>query len=406
MRKFFQFLLVGLLVCTVVFANDDDLVREAVEGTLEQAKLALPAHELQGKAIAVLPFIQDKTGILAGRVKSMLSSAGLLCVEGKEDPMWDEIIKEMAWDERKDDILDPATLLKFGRLKSAKVLVYGMVTALDNTKERIYVEIDLHATEIETRRHIWGGTFAKRIYKSPDVRGLVDIPVELRGALRKVFENAKATLGEGTAAAKLGKTRTIAILPLAGDIDSYATGMATSMLTETSFTPKNYRIASVQQLRGLAREGHFDADAFLYGAVRDLSERVNEVILDSEKSQKITRSTLNAEIQLFIEDAKGGDVLWSRTLTVAEPRQTSVLLTEAEMTAERERQERERQAQREIDKRKQKEKIEDLPDDIKVEVVDNWKSILKWIGIVLGGIIVLVIILVILKGLLGNVFIR
>ncbi|MBQ7178053.1 MAG: hypothetical protein IJS08_11625 [Victivallales bacterium] len=406
MRKFFYFLLGLLLVCTVVIADDRDLEREALEAALLQAENALPLQDLQGKTIAVLPFLQDKSGILDGRMKNMLTSAGLLCVEGKEDPMWNEIIKEIAWNERKDDILDPATLQKFGRLKAAQVLLYGMVTAIDNTKERIYVEIDLHATEIETRRHIWGGTFARRIYKSPAVHGIVDITPELREILKNLFEDGKKSLKDSTTAAKLGKTRTVAVLPLAGDIDAYITGLATAMLTETLYTPKNYRISSVQQLRGLAREGRFDADAFMYGAVRDLSEQVSEVILDSEKSQKIIRYILSAEIQLFIEDPRSGDVLWSRTLSVMEPRQGSTTLTEEEMTAERERLERERLAKREIEKRKQKEKIDDLPDDIKAEVASNWKSILKWIGIVLGGIILLVLILVIVKGLLRNVFIR
>ncbi|MBO4511255.1 MAG: hypothetical protein J5746_00670 [Victivallales bacterium] len=406
MKRILFFALSLMLLCVGLRADDSEYMRDALNGALEEAKAAIPQGAFRGKAVAVLPFLQDSTGILTGRVKNMLTSAGLVCLEGKEDPMWDEIIKEVAWNERKDDILDPATLLKFGKLKSAQVLVYGMVTALDANSERVYAEIDIHATELATRRHLWGGTFARRIYKDSKLQGIVSITPELRQLLKKGFEEGKASLREPAVAARMTKVRSVAVVDLAGDIDKYMTGLAVGMLTETSYTPKHNRISSVQQFRGLIREGHCDADAFLYGAVRDLSQRVVEVILDSEKRQKIVRSTLNAEVQLFIEDVREGTVLWSRTISVSEPLQTTQLLTEEEMTSERERIERERQAEREIEKRKQKEKIEDVPDNIKAEVADNWKSILKWIGIGIGAVVVLVVLLVIFKVIMSNVFIR
>ncbi|MBQ9447858.1 MAG: hypothetical protein IJU61_14755 [Victivallales bacterium] len=404
MKKWF--LVVTIMMACGVWAADSDLTRQALDGALEAAKAALPMAELQGKAVAVLPFQKDSTGTMTGKVKNLLTSAGLVCLEGKEDPMWDEIIKEVAWNERKNDILDPATLLKFGKLKSAQVLVYGKISALDVKDDRVYAEIELHATELATRRHLWGGTFAKRVYSSPNLRGLVDLSPEIRQLLKKSFDESKASIKEAGAAARLANVKTVAVVPLAGDVDEYMTGLAIGMLTDTTHTPRNPRIPSVSQLRAFAKDGLAETDAMLYGAVRDLSERIVDVSLDAEKRQKVTRKTVNAEIQLFVEDMKNGDILWSKTVAIAEPQVDTVSLTEAEMVAERDRLERERQAKREQEKKLKKEKLEDIPDDIKGEVADNWKSILKWIGIGIGGVVSLFVVLAILKGLLGNVFIK
>ena len=420
--------MIMMAVCSALCAADMDLKRQALDGALELAKAALPVAELQGKALAVLPFKDGSTGELTGKVKNLLTSAGLKCLEGKDDPMWDEIIKEIAWNERKEPMLDSTTLLKFGKLQSVQALAYGKVSALEGKDDRAYAEIELHITEIETRRHLWGGTYAKRVYAAGSLHGLVDLPQNMRELLKKSFEEAKASMQEAGAAARLANVKTVAVVPLAGDVDEYITGLAVEMLTKTAHTPRNLRIPSVSQLRMFVKDGMADVDAMLYGAIRDLSECVVETKLDTEKHKKITRSEVNVEVQLFVEDMKNGDILWSRTIAVSEPKEETVTLTEKEMNDERERLERERAAERERLERERaaelerlkrehaaerewkkthtQEKLEDIPEEIKAEVADNWKSILKKIGIGICFIIGIGVIVAIIKGILGNVFIR
>ena len=245
----------------------------------------------------------------------------------------------------------------------------------------------------------------------------MDLPQNMRELLKKSFEEAKASMQEAGAAARLANVKTVAVVPLAGDVDEYITGLAVEMLTKTAHTPRNLRIPSVSQLRMFVKDGMADVDAMLYGAIRDLSECVVETKLDTEKHKKITRSEVNVEVQLFVEDMKNGDILWSRTIAVSEPKEETVTLTEKEMNDERERLERERAAElerlkrehaaeREWKKTHTQEKLEDIPEEIKAEVADNWKSILKKIGIGICFIIGIGVIVAIIKGILGNVFIR
>ncbi len=301
--------------------NDD--VRQAVYGALDQAKAALAAAPFQGKTVAILPIGGDSGALLAGRLKNMLTQLGFACVEGKDDPMCEQILKEVAWDERKDDILDPATLVKFGKLKAAQILLYGKINVISRTEDRIYAELELHATDIATKQHIWGGNFAYRFYKGKDIQGIVSLDNSLRQLLKKNFEQAKASLSAPEYASRLSGVKTATVIPLSGDIDSYLTGLAIEMLTQTSHTPKNPAIPSLSQVRSFIRDGQLQSDAIFYGAVRDLSRKATPALdTRTEKAFEV-----NADIQLFLENVKTGEILWSKTITISAPEMEKKVLT-------------------------------------------------------------------------------
>lgn len=371
----------------------DDDARQAVYGALDQAKSALAAAPFGNRTIAVLPLPGDTSGVIAGRLKSLLTEAGFSCVEGRNDPMWQSIVDEIAWDERKDDILDPATLVKFGQLKGVQILLYGKVCVLDRNPDRVYAEIELHATDLATRQHIWGGNFACRFYTGKDVQGVVALDPQVRMLLKKNFEEAKQSLLAPEYAAKLAQVKTVTVIPLAGDIDRYMSGLAVEMLTQTSHLPKNPQIPSLAQVRGFIRDGQLGSDAIFYGAVRDLSRRPkSEKIVDGNK---ISTYTLDTDIQLFLEDAKTGNVLWSKTITLSD-----------EQTEERQLTPEERKAARELKQQLRQEKLSDMPEQWKEDVADNWKSYLMWGGIIVGGIVLLVILIAVIKGIISNFSIR
>lgn len=348
----------------------DDDMRQAFYGAAEQAKAALKTAPFGHKNIAILPIHGDYNSLLMGRLKNMLTECGFSCVEGKEDPMWNEIIKEIAWDERKEDILDAETIVKFGKLKAAQILLYGKVCVYDQNEERIYMEIELHATDINTKQHIWGGNFAYRFYKGNDIRGIISLDTELRLLLKKNFEEAKNSLQTPVFAEKLKNINTITVIPLAGDIDQYMTGLAIEMLAQTKHSPKNPQIPSLSQIRAFARDGYVQSDAVFYGAIRDLHQ---DQIEESETPDKKVISSYNvyADIQLFAEDVKTGVILWSKTITLKEK-----VSKERPMTKE------------EIE-RVRTNKVEDIPGAVQEDIIDNW----KFYAMLLGGFVCFILML-------------
>lgn len=300
------FLAAGLGCCLAAHAQFTEPARQALRLAADDLRDALRQSTLpKTETLAILPVQGDRDAYAIGLIKNAATEAGLTCVEGKEDPFWDEVVKEVEWDERKDDILDGATLAKFGRLKAAKLLLYGAVRGAGDTGNRGYAELEVHVSAIETKQHLWGKVFARRFYRPGEVTGLVDIDPDVRQILRQAFDATQTRL---KSAEKLQGIRNIAIVPLAGDLDGFVTGLAENMLSGTQFFPKHLDFLTLGEARAYLRDNPAAADAVLSGALRDLSrKKLNEYPTG-------TNYEVSASVQLTIQSAKTGDVLWSDTI--------------------------------------------------------------------------------------------
>lgn len=254
---------------------------------------------------------------MAGLLQNAATAAGKTCVVAKHDPAFAAILAEMEWDARKADILDPGTIDRFGALKSAQVLLSANVTVAQKTANGddvrcVFVEVELHAIEIATKKHLWGGVFAKRRYIPGNGAESVDvseIPLKLREAMQ---EKLRSRIAESIAASgKLGAVKTVAILPVSADTRSYIGDLARDAVSRTRLTPKNLDILTLAEARHAMRDSEA-ADAIMYGSLRDLS-----VSRDDEDPVSEVRS-YNCEVQLCIEDAKTREQLWSETFLVSE----------------------------------------------------------------------------------------
>ena len=312
MKKIFTAFVIGAALVGAARAGiaADELVALALKDAMGDAKasLAATAKIPSDKAVAVLPFADDKSGHVVALLKNVLTDVGKTCVEGKEDPMWDAILKEIEWDERKEDILDAATLDKFGKLKSAQYLMYGNVRRLAATERYVLVEIELHVSCISTKQHVWGGTFVRR-HHAPgnDPDGAVSIPDEVRQA---VIAGIRAEIGKSLAkSAKLGAVKRVAMLPIAGDVDQYGEGLFRDVLTASSVTPVNLDVVTRAEARFALREGPGTADAIAYGALRDMGATLKETQATGERTY-----SARMEMQLWIEKGATREILWSDTV--------------------------------------------------------------------------------------------
>lgn len=278
-------------------------VRQALRLCTADIQAALAQSGIPRDAtIAILPIKRDVEDYTIGILKIAATGAGLQAVEGKEDPFVQEVFKEIEWDERKEDILDAATLAKFGSLKAPKLLMYGVVREATGGNGRGYAEIEVHVSAIETKQHLWGQVFARRFYNAPDLVGLVEMDPDVRKLIRDSFERGATAL---KGASKLKDIRTIAIVPLAGDMDRFVTGLAESMISKTQFTPRQLDTGTLGEARTLLGDDPQAADAILYGAVRDLSRK-----LLNRYPDRVEYETTSA-VQLTIQEVKTGNVLWS-----------------------------------------------------------------------------------------------
>ena len=147
--------------------------------------------------ISALPFPGDRDRYLEGLLKNAVTAAGLNYVEGRGDPMWDAIVNEIIWDWRKTDVLDEATLTKFGRLQAARRLLYGHLIIERDEDDEIRAELWLHISSVETKQHLWGRTFVKKPGQQLWFSGgsgsrIVDFPIVLADAQLRVVVRSVA----------------------------------------------------------------------------------------------------------------------------------------------------------------------------------------------------------------------
>jgi len=294
-----------------VGADIEEMATLALKDAVSEAQASLAASKAipAGQAIAILPtFGGNGEGQIMGLLKNAITAAGKTCVEGKEDPMWDEILKEIAWDERKEDILDAKTLDKLGKLKSAQYLMYGCLRRHAASKRYVMLELELHVSCIATKQHVWGGTFVKRHYAANEIKpGQINIPTKVRVALidglrRKIG----ASLGRSS---RLESVKRVALMPVFGDIDNYAEGLFRDVLTQSAVTPVNLDVTTRGEARFLMREGVDKADAFAYAVLRDIDIELEETRMDGTKKCQVLM-----EMQLWIENGVNREIVWSDTV--------------------------------------------------------------------------------------------
>lgn len=310
MKKINRWVVVAVVLGCVIWVPGafgfNSEVRQALQMAAEDVQAQLAESRLpRNQAISVLPLGGDSGRYVEGLLKNAVTASGLMYVEGREDPFWDQIMAEVEWDERKDDMLDPDTLTRFGRLKSSQLLLYGNVREARQDGQKVFVEIELHLSSIETKQHLWGTVVTRRFYLPGPVEGIVALDPHVRNVLNLTIAKGLDSL---QGAGKLGGVQTVAVVPLAGDIDRYVTQRATDILSRTHINPMNLDVRTLGEARQLLRDRPERADAVLYGALRDLSKRLlrEEILQDTYE--------VSAEVQLTIQSASTGEILWSDTL--------------------------------------------------------------------------------------------
>lgn len=296
-----------LTALQVAFAQTDSAhLRDAIRNAAASATASLAAANCTaGQTIALLPLGNDPAAVLAGALKADLSTRNLTCVEAKEDPFFVEIMTQIEWNERKEDMLDANTITPFGKLQTGQLLLYGWMRQAEVSARHAYAEIELHLSSIATNQHLWGGTFTGRAYLDQGVTGIINLDEYTREVLSSIFTDAENSLSAST---KTGKIKRVAIVPLAGDIDRYATLLAEKMFSShASISPANVAVNTLAEAIELLKTKPETADAILYGAVRDLSTyRVKEDAIRGDTYR------YNAEVQLRIQ-TPDGEILWSDT---------------------------------------------------------------------------------------------
>lgn len=155
----------ALLVCVALASPAEAGRRQARSRAIENAA-DKTAGELDAeprfegvKNIAVAPIFDDDEGELAEALKSA-STKSRYTVIVRTDDEWRRLLDEIKWDDQRQDVMDPATIQKFGRIQGVDAILYGRLKGVSYYLWNIFcvVEADLKLADVETGKLLWGDT--------------------------------------------------------------------------------------------------------------------------------------------------------------------------------------------------------------------------------------------------------
>lgn len=286
-----------------------DQIRNTVDNDIVASLKNVPVKK--GETITILPLEGDTAdGFLGGLIKNAATKAGLTIVEAKDSALLDEILKEIAWDERKSDILDQETITKLGQLKGTENYLYGKVLSTEENDRFVFLHIELHMTSVATKQHIWGDTFSRRAFipGANQPQGLSAIPTDIRETVKT--DITSYVMKSISKAPNASTVKTVAVVPLAGDEDLYVTHCIQDALSQKGYFPKDLGVSTMAEAVYLLAEDSSRADSVLSGVVRELS------IEQEPEAEFPTKHIFDvvAEVQVKLEKSGTREILWSDTI--------------------------------------------------------------------------------------------
>lgn len=254
-------------------AFPSDTLRQTIQETVDRFGEELAASAVPSDVpLALLPVVGDRAGYVYSLMKTVITQAGRTLVVTENDPAWKAMTDQVAWSERKGDILDKETMLKFGAIQGARLLLVAEIRVAQISDRGVLVELDSHVVDGRTARHLWGGVFSRRRYVGAEQPPKVSaLSAAVRNALQTGLMDKTVASLQGCAA--LSSYPRIAFVPLSADEDAYASGILREACIKAGLTLVNLDLSSPSEARAVLREKPTNqADAFLYGSVRKLGE--------------------------------------------------------------------------------------------------------------------------------------
>lgn len=177
----------AVLACALVWGTARAAVQtdKAIEAAAARALEGLDPTKLGDvTAVAVLPIWGDDRGHAEDMVKAGLTRRGVkVLARGRKE--WDLLLGEIAWGAKREDVMDAATIQRFGKIQGCDGILYGTLreTGIQDlpTGKRAFARLSIHVAEVETGRIVWSSGLAEGEFV--DRSGLLKRALESRALL-------------------------------------------------------------------------------------------------------------------------------------------------------------------------------------------------------------------------------
>lgn len=148
-----------LTICTHAVAAGDrnEVLDQAIDKTIEKIAADLGGTSFpEVKNVAVVPLRDDLDGYATSSLESRVTRSNYALFTRK-DEVWNKLLAEIEWGVRREDIMNPETVQKFGKIEGVDAILYGRIwdTDFNLGDARGRVKISVHLADVETGQMLW-----------------------------------------------------------------------------------------------------------------------------------------------------------------------------------------------------------------------------------------------------------
>lgn len=148
-----------VLLCAPALAGRTEIRDKAVDSLAERTWESIDeARRFEGvENIAIAPLFDDDEGEVAEALKSS-SADSKYNVIVRTDEEWKRLLDEIKWGDERQDVMDEATIQKFGNVQGVDAILYGRIRQPSyHFRDKVCeARADLKLAEVETGKILWG----------------------------------------------------------------------------------------------------------------------------------------------------------------------------------------------------------------------------------------------------------
>ena len=138
-------------------ADEQETLQRATDTALEQLAHDLDQISSEGvKSVAVVPLRGDNDEYATGRVRDLVTRTKYALFT-RNEATWDNLLAEIEWGVRREDVMNPDTVQKFGKIEGVDAILYGRVwdQSVNLWSIRGHVKVSLVLADVETGQELW-----------------------------------------------------------------------------------------------------------------------------------------------------------------------------------------------------------------------------------------------------------
>jgi hypothetical protein len=138
-------------------ADDAEMLQRAADAALQPVGADLGGRRFENiKSIAVIPLRGDSDGYVTEHVRDLITQTPYALFT-REDQVWNELLREIEWGVRREDVMNPETVQKFGKIEGVDAILYGTIwdNSINLWSIRGHTKVSLVLADVETGQELW-----------------------------------------------------------------------------------------------------------------------------------------------------------------------------------------------------------------------------------------------------------